>query len=118
MISAFTDYVLYVPQWLGKLAVVAVPLLLVGTLILGTLAAATYNEGASQYIKPCAASAFLLHRNQTPALMDAGDLILITEEILSAVFNAADACHGLNQQILVQEICPGVWTMRNAPYVV
>lgn len=41
-------------QWLGKLAVIATPLLLVGTVVLGLVAATTYNGGADQYIKPCA----------------------------------------------------------------
>jgi hypothetical protein len=40
-------------QWIGKLALVAVPLVLIGIVVGGLFAAVTYNEGADKYLQPC-----------------------------------------------------------------
>ena len=39
-------------QWLGKLAIVAVPALIALAIFAGLFAAATYNAGADQVLKP------------------------------------------------------------------
>jgi hypothetical protein len=40
------------PQWLGKLAIVAVPAVIALAIAAGLFAAATYNTGADQVLKP------------------------------------------------------------------
>ena len=52
--SAFAKSRVCALQWFGKLAIVIVPVLIALTVLVGLFAAATYNTGADQILKPCA----------------------------------------------------------------